>query len=148
MSANLIKNSENCELIISSFDDFDLKNYIKDRELVCLLVVNNSFDKKRISHLVKELIEFGAIFFLTWGKFSDEVHDLIDELIEIDSNRDLSYIATTSHKDEELKEVSYFFIRSTCLDTKEYRCLALFDRYDGKSMDLQSELIKILDEGS
>lgn len=147
MSNNLIKHNENCELIISSFDDFDLTNFTKDRELVCLLVVNNFFDKNRILHLVKELIEFGAVFFLSWGKFSDEAHDLIDEFIECDNSRDLSYIATTSHKNDELKEVSYFFIRSTYLDSMKYRCLALFDRYDSKSMSLQSELIKVLGEG-
>ncbi|UAW64549.1 hypothetical protein KMZ15_02385 [Mycoavidus sp. HKI] len=147
MSTNLVKHSRNCELIISSFDDFNSTSIIKDRELVCLLIVNNFFDKEKISHLVKKIIDLGAVFFLTCGKFSDEVHDLIDKIIEVDNNRDLSYIATTSHKNEEIKDISYFFIRSTYLDPKEYRCLALFDRYDSESMELQSELMKVLDEG-
>ncbi|BBO59027.1 hypothetical protein [Mycoavidus sp. B2-EB] len=147
MTVNLIKHSGNCELIISSFDDFDSMNLTKDRELVCLLIVNNFFDEARISFLVKEIIELGAVFFLTCGKFSDEAHDLIDKIIEVDNNnRDLSYIATTSHKNEEIKDISYFFIRSTYLNPTNYRCLALFDRYDSESIDLQSELIKILNE--
>ncbi len=113
MSTNLVKHSGNCELIISSFDDFNLNGIIKDREFVCLLMVNSFFDKEKISHLVKIIIELGAVFFLTCGKFSDEVHDLIDEIIEVDKNIDLSYIATTSHKNEEIKDISYFFIRAT-----------------------------------
>lgn len=99
----------------------------------CLIQSSNDVDNECIRHIVLSAIEAGVVFFMTWGYQAENLHDLIDDVIE-SASTDLSHIVTTHHEDEIFEDVAWFFINSTYFGHADCRYLAIFqnDELDKK----------------
>lgn len=60
----------------------------------------------------QKLILYRCKFFMSWGNFSEEIHDSLDQLLEKEDLLDQG-IVTTSHKGESIEELSWFFVNAT-----------------------------------
>jgi hypothetical protein len=130
------------ELVVTSFQSgiSDLKFQVMPT--VCLIAVSSIENRQELLALVKEINNIGCVFYLSWGAAADEIHDLVDEVIETGNEAWLE-IATTSHKDEDFKDVAWFFLNATYLDQGDFRCLAILDETDDRNLEIATTLLEL-----
>ncbi len=72
---------------------------------------------RQLEPLVKKLMNLGCEYFICVGNYSEDLHDLIDEIIlDIsfkNSNRHYPNIVTTWHDNDTNEEVADFFLHAT-----------------------------------
>jgi hypothetical protein len=124
--------------IFFSLDDIGCLTCLAQKPGVCLLFLYNETDKCSLKKIVDSLIKTGIIFFITYGKFSEELHDTIDEIIEL-SEIDLTYVVAVSMQNESFDEVIWFFLNSAYLEKNESRYIVIFDT---NGQDIKSDLVK------
>ena len=145
---DVIRNRCNArELVVTSVHSgiSDLK--LQVIPTVCLIAASTIKDRQALLELIKEVNNIGCIFYLSWGDAADEIHDLIDEVIETGNDAWLE-IATTSHKDENFKDTAWFFLNSTYLDSGDFRCLAILDEVDYKDLPIFAKLLELHTTGN
>ncbi len=138
----VVDKKNNCELVISSIDNFMADPILPPKPTVCLIVVHDKYETSKLLSMTKKAIDVEAIAFLTWGNFSEKLNDLIDEIIEQSMDKDLTHITTISQQNEEVVDIAWFFINSTYFDDDDYRYLVLFDTPTANWEALQKELIE------
>lgn len=75
-----------------------IENTMFDGASVCLIASDHPVSIH--PQPIRELTNYGCKFFLSWGNFSDEIHDALDVLLEQGGNLD---VVTTAHKDENIE---------------------------------------------
>lgn len=130
------------ELIVTSIQSGISELKLQAMPTVCLIAASSIKDRKNLSELVKEINNIGCVFYVCWGTAADEIHDLIDEIIETGDEAWLS-IATTTHKDESLEDVGQFFLNATYLDPGKFRCLAILDEIDYINSSFATKLLEL-----
>lgn len=141
---SIIKKKNNCELIITSNNNFMDELSLNPKTTICLMCFCDEFDKERVSQVVKKAIALKTKAFVIIGVHAGEVHDLIDEIIEVSLDEDLTHITTMVQNDDGPADIAWFFINSTYFDGGEYRCLALFDSQNLLWDNVQEELVSLL----
>ena len=137
----IININENSELIITSFGECIRDLYLEKMPTVCIISANNAPDRHFILPIIKKIIEIGGKFFVLWGEASDDLHDVIDTIIE-EGNEEWLNILTTSHKEEKLKDVIWFFLKATHFEPEKFRLLALIDDESKENYKFKEELKK------
>ncbi|MDR1008281.1 MAG: hypothetical protein LBL65_06990 [Campylobacteraceae bacterium] len=139
----LIFSKDKIELIITPINSFIKSDLLPKKPTVCLIVLDKNFEKEEMIKMVNTAIDAGAIFFMTFGDFAEELHDFIDEIIEFSQNN-LTHIVTTFHKSEQIADIAKFFIYSTYFENNDCRYMMLFDTDSFTVCALQKELLLIL----
>lgn len=116
------------------------KRYFSVKPTICLISGNQHFNKEKIATFIKKMIEKGCVFFLFWGNSADELHDLADEMIE---RENMLNVVTTSHKDENAKDIAYFLLKATFFETCPHRFLVFLDETEERNKLLISELLEL-----
>jgi hypothetical protein len=106
---------------------------MKNTDTVVMIVLNNLENMRYIEAIIDKLMVANCIAFVSWGRYSDLIHDEIDRIIEIRSMDMLSAV-TISQQCEEIQYAVKFFIESVCIDSDDYCCVILYDMID-KSVD-------------
>lgn len=140
MSA-IIREKDNRELVISSITNITTDFELTYKPTVCLIVLNESYEKNEILSIIKKVINDGVVFFLIQSKLSDELEDLIDEFIESSIEKDLTHMVTASTEDQDIDDIAWFFINATYFDEGAYRYLVLYDTTTPKWKVLQNKII-------
>ncbi|MDR1284657.1 MAG: hypothetical protein LBJ88_00480 [Campylobacteraceae bacterium] len=135
------------ELIITPIDNFIKSNLLPKKPTICLIVLDKNFEKGKMAKIINIAIDAGAIFFMTFGDFAEELHDFIDEIIEFSQNN-LTHIITTFHKNEQIADVAKFFAHSTYFENNNRRHIVLFDVQNFTTDTLKKELLLLFNNSN
>ncbi|MDR0579116.1 MAG: hypothetical protein LBG21_00725 [Campylobacteraceae bacterium] len=136
-------NKNTKELLVVSSDCFlKTSKYSFVNPTICLIYFSEEFDKSEIVKMVNILIEIGVVFFITYGSFSEKMHDLIDEVIET-SHLNLSHIVTASQSSQTIEDTAYFFLKATYFGDDYCRYIIIFDRISENINCFQKEAINL-----
>lgn len=91
---------------------------------ICLIATNDPIDQELIKEFTNNALKIGCLFFMTWGKEAENIHDEIDNVLE---DSDSLEIPTTSHYDETWEETIHFALHSTYPETKDFRFLLVLN---------------------
>jgi hypothetical protein len=130
------------ELIFLPIDEIDCLSFIDQKPGVCLLCLRDEINKCFLKKTIQFFVENGVIFFITYGRFSESLHDFIDEIIER-PDIDLTHISTVSMRNEPNDDVAWFFLNATYLEKEESRYIFVFDKNDKKMKCFMDNLIRV-----
>lgn len=115
-------NAINRGLLVFEFDDISRIQSISFLPTACLLVADKIPPLLDINELVMALISSGCSHFMTWGGAANELHDVIDHILEDSEKSDAITAVTTSHRDEDMEEVAWFLVNATHPGEETLRC--------------------------
>jgi len=79
---------------------------------------------------------------LSWGTAAEEIHDIIDNIIET-GDKEWLQIITTAHQDEDFKDVAWFFLNATYFESGSFRCMAILDENIHENSILCNQLLEV-----
>lgn len=103
-------------LHLSHFNQLPDLFELSTKYFACLLCWDSSkVAVEEISYVANALMKSGAVYFCTWGKGCERLHDIIDENIcDLDSSLGKSFhISTSWHDKESLEETLWYFLKCT-----------------------------------
>jgi len=74
-----------------------------------------------IAKILKKMARHGCRFFMSWGAAADNLHDVLDALIEEEGIEFLD-IVTTSHAGESAEDVAWFMVNAAIPGELELQC--------------------------
>ena len=125
----------NDELIVLSFEEF-LEHSFCCCSFTALFVIDKEPNHNELMIIIKEALKIGTKYFLSWGMYADDLHDLFDDLIisEQMEKNGVDYvpplaetIMTTAHSAETAEDVLFFYFNCTGAKSESHKFLILYN---------------------
>jgi len=101
----------------------------------------------RLDFLIKDLLSLGCIYFVCVGRYSEDLHDLVDDIVLAgslyDNEKSFEGVVTTWHETDSNDDVAAFFIEATCLAGGLY--IAILDGNNFEDNMLRRSILKAAD---